>query len=1197
MRLPVLCLAWFGLGLALADENNGQPKPDGSRVGILDSPISFLQGDSILPDAIYLRNENGDPIFVPKVRYADFERYLKERTGVNKLDFPTAILESIDVRGVILDGYAELKIDLSMSMNSPSKELIRLPLSMRNMNWVSRPKTVGGKSNIVVAGSEDEGLTWWIEPDGSPKYTLSLEAVAKTEQSFSESSLRLELPESASKIHLEVPGSDLSIQWMGATGEVLQTQVANGTTQAVIRGRGGIGTLVWRDQISSRDLGAVEVDSSTRLLRNDDGKEYRGETRLRIVSDNRVGPRELIIVLPENAKWSPSPISGAPSNWTLNAWQPLEKKRRQKNAPVSAESTDTRERLLLRLSDLGRNIVEEISIDWTMTMDDPSNGNFSVTGIEVEGVQRHEGHLSVVLPMKARFSWLPSTEYLLSRQLPANDVSDAIEYDFRFNRQPIRLHALISDDAAQVRWRPDYLVSFDKNGMRLQGVLTFPNDPSQLIGLNIVGGNWKLDTVVWDKTGELVETEFVDGNTVRFLPSNLSSTDDPLIEEILNSNSAIAIRFSAFQNLPANDDIRTAFQLPQISLVSDGKRKVERGTGTLVLDYGSWQVIAAETRIVGFAKSSELPSSLNALLTDIPASELQIFRFQSSGPNCRWNGRITRTQQATSASMTTRVAIQNDEWRIERNWSMRSVGPNLQRLPIRIPSSWVEDDQTSGLQRISDEVKVTSDGLAIEFKVIDKPKDGWVTVESTRSTWPAAFDLQLTFRQAIPFPDSEHADIAISHSIRLPLPQLGVKPTTLISDHQATIEAGPNLQCIVDQAGSKPMRYTHQDRRVTFPLSDTNQYLDVQIAPLISMYETTVDVQRVWLQTIKNSQQRRERCVMRLETRLPSITFQLPPGWSETATNILVNHRKMTFEPDINTGFYRVILPIGNDFKTFIAPPMNEDRPSQAIDGEPKLFVVEFWNHSEISESWNELIEARLPRIVGSSGSTSLLWHIVLPTNEHLWTSSSTLLSDQRWVWENLGWRRRSRYSQELVEKEFGASVQPLIASQTNQYVFTSVGSTGTNSDYFIGQIRVVPRYVLWLPVAMAVLILTALWPKLGVLRHPWLLLVVVVILGLLSMIAADMTIMLIQAALASLLIVTLVKLLSWASKQRVHRRSIFTNRTLPVSPNRQIPRGSPEESATRLPPVELTGSASAALTPSTHAMEDIQAIQNPEIR
>jgi hypothetical protein len=333
---------------------------------------------------------------------------------------------------------------------------------------------------------------------------------------------------------------------------------------------------------------------------------------------------------------------------------------------------------------------------------------------------------------------------------------------------------------------------------------------------------------------------------------------------------------------------------------------------------------------------------------------------------------------------------------------------------------------------------------------------------------------------------------------------------------------------------------------------------------------------------------------MRVHTKLKALKFKLPEGWSEATTNLVVNQRKLSLEPDMESGFYRIVLPRDENFKSLMLPLSNDLQMKGSLDSESKPIVVEFWNWTDQPEDWSRAIAARLPTIAGSSGSAPLLWQVIVPDTEHLWTSSSTLLTDQRWEWKNLGWHRQQNVSQEQIESEFGASAQPAIATRTNQYVFRSLGSFGDQLDEPVESIRVIPRFVLWLPVASIVLLLTALWPRMGVFQHPWMLLAVVVFLGLLSMTAPDMTILLVQAALASLLIVALVKILSWASGQRVRRRSIFGNRTMPAPSARPTPRTSNDESAGTQPKFEGTGSVA---TPSTHAMDANHPASISEVR
>ncbi|MFN9916147.1 MAG: hypothetical protein ACK53L_26390, partial [Pirellulaceae bacterium] len=104
------------------------------------------------------------------------------------------------------------------------------------MNWTALPRGQGGKKNLVLASVDDGGLEWLVEPDGSTSYALQLESVVKVEQLYTESSLRLELPDVATSISLDLPGDNLQVQWEGAVGEVLETEVVGDKTAVTVRG-------------------------------------------------------------------------------------------------------------------------------------------------------------------------------------------------------------------------------------------------------------------------------------------------------------------------------------------------------------------------------------------------------------------------------------------------------------------------------------------------------------------------------------------------------------------------------------------------------------------------------------------------------------------------------------------------------------------------------------------------------------------------------------------------------------------------------------------------------------------------------------------------------------------------------------------------------------------------------------------------
>ncbi len=122
-----------------------------------------------------------------------------------------------------------------------------------------------------------------------------------------------------------------------------------------------------------------------------------------------------------------------------------------------------------------------------------------------------------------------SNDYLLTQQVPAPDYSQAIEYDFRFARQGALLRTSIQQESSQIVFRPDYLVRIEKGFIRLDGVLTFGADPSQIFGLELIGGKWSIDYVTWDKGGQTIVTERNGNNNVRISTSNLLSSADTSI--------------------------------------------------------------------------------------------------------------------------------------------------------------------------------------------------------------------------------------------------------------------------------------------------------------------------------------------------------------------------------------------------------------------------------------------------------------------------------------------------------------------------------------------------------------------------------------------------------------------------------------------------------------------------------------------
>jgi hypothetical protein len=907
----------------------------------------------------------------------------------------------------------------------------------------------------------------------------------------------------------------------------------------------------------------------------EDGKSFRGLSRIRVVADGRHGAREWTVRLPSKARWLPMAGGNANSGWRLERIE------------ADGERTgDSNERLRLFLAESARPTTEEITVEWRWDSGQVADEQLIFRGLEIEEAQRHEGRFTIVLPSRSRFSWPPGSDQVLVQQAPSADSAEATDYEFRFFRQPFQLNGLIAEEKTAARWNSDYLVRLDGSELVLEGILTPPSDRKSFVGWELLGGAWQVESVVSEKTGEPIRTEMIDGHGLRILGS-----DNGLLEEVGRSDTLAvggpaAIRIRASQPLPTDEVRQVSFQLPRFRITTAGSPRLQRGEGTLVVDYGAWQIFPTELKTSGLVKTAEIPNSLRGLLVNDGTPPSGAFRFLADGPEPRWSGRIRRTSRVVSASLTTGIEVGRTDWRCRRRWTITTQGPELERLPIRIPSRWIVMDATTGTEVVSESLKIASDGQRLETRFLTKDADGWATIEPVRLSWPSAFELEISYGEGYRLADE---GASAEQTLPIPLVKLGLKPAALLYAEDSRLTVGDGLLCRVDMAGLPPRFYSPADGAAGVPLDETQLEWKLGVAGVVSATARQADIERLWIQTVLNKQERRDRYVARLSTVQPLLHYNLPAGWSISNVSALVNGRKVSFEAMDREGsrVIQLVMPFPSAQGRKL-----EGRSSGAdstlaeagLSGKSLNVVVELFHWSTEKRGWTDRLELALPKLQESLQPTPLLWQVCVPADEHLWSSSPGLLANHRWAWSNLGWQRLAAVSQGSLEAELGASRQLELSAATNSYTFTALTGEATAGQAWGEYILVLPRYLLWLPVACLALLFTAAWPRLGITRHPWMLLAVTTLLGMLSLWAPDMAMILIQAALASLGVVALVAAVRWAIHQRGHRRSVFAGRASPSAAGRATAAGLREDSKRKMG----TDGSAAPSHSATHTVEHV---------
>jgi hypothetical protein len=147
-----------------------------------------------------------------------------------------------------------------------------------------------------------------------------------------------------------------------------------------------------------------------------------------------------------------------------------------------------------------------------------------------------------------------------------------------------------------------------------------------------------------------------------------------------------------------------------------------------------------------------------------------------------------------------------------------------------------------------------------------------------------------------------------------------------------------------------------------------------------------------------------------------------------------------------------------------------------------------------------------------------------------------------QWRWSDLVLRRVGDLPQEQIEERFGATKQPMLAKQVNQYDLTSIGANQQLEATFI------PAAMIWLPVSSIVLLLAGVLRGNRWIRWPWFWAVFFAFYFVFCQVAWDISLLVLQAACVSVVLALLYGVASWLMDRKARRRSIFVSRQYKTS-------------------------------------------------
>jgi len=273
--------------------------------------------------------------------------------------------------------------------------------------------------------------------------------------------------------------------------------------------------------------------------------------------------------------------------------------------------------------------------------------------------------------------------------------------------------------------------------------------------------------------------------------------------------------------------------------------------------------------------------------------------------------------------------------------------------------------------------------------------------------------------------------------------------------------------------------------------------LNLRITPLERSRALGTSVQRVFLQTWLNGQEREDRVAIRLIAAEAKIRLRLPDGANTDELIVAVDG---TQQEEVGvTDRDEVVVEI---------PPEKRG----------KVCVLEFWYSflpgRSSRGSWQTSLKP--PAVVGVSAVRQIMWQVVTPSDEHLLLDPSGYVPELNWKWRLPLFGRHAAQSQAELEAWVGASEQNPLPAAANHYLFSSFGQSP------MLQLSLIRRRWLLLVTAGTVLAVGMVLLYLPWARHPATLLVAGVSVGGLAFIAPELAGLAGQGAIVGVLLALL---------------------------------------------------------------------------
>lgn len=1104
-----ICLA---LLLSCASISHGQP-PTGTP-GLPDRVPSALEKGVVKPDAFYLRDSGGNYIFVPNLRYEEFERLLRSQKPLLDPQLPThQILQweiagdipstngtASNVAGGIISGdIARWEVSLTVRLSSAATGAVAIPVGLAEWHLSATPQFSGEGEHLLELMSPTAGYQWWIKGAANSEHTLKLQLISKVTQTIDRLSIKTSLPAAPIKVRVKVDGSNLRPEIEGQPGIAIASEaLENNRTEFRYETSGGNQSLQWRRSNEQTRTFAIECQSKTTVEVMEGGNPWKCRTTFAIQATSVTLAGEFRLTLPAGAQWQPAATALSDSTYIL-----------EEVPPENAEGEQQRDlALLCRLNDGRGSGPLEIVVDWIWVPQAvENNGPIRFVAPQIQTVDRHEGYIDLLYPANYRLITLAnSNTFPVPNDSGVPTDKNAVRY--RFDRNPAALNLSLRPEFSETRLRPAYVVEVYRNRVLLKGILDISLPQGTGSSVVMAPGTWTISEVEQALSGAAVSIQPEDENRIRLQPPPSAI---PAGDVTRNTNW----RMEGVKDLADDRSLPLTIDLPSLISETPGVEPVrfDYGAGTLVLVPADNVMLQPnETETLGLIPDSEIPAAALDLIPQDRRRRAVAYRFQSASSAPVWSGVRELLPQQVTAEADTNIDITPQLVSVTQRWKIRVANEPLSALRMIVSRDAFErsaiiatiDGNTMSLLEVAPDpnvdIAIAEDETLVEFM----------------QTGDLVGELQIAVDTKTPINlrDGEAVENKLSLASLLLPQKTGYLKANLSIQHAPDVELLSTMTTQRGTGGWRSLEWASSSDAVSLQTDNNLSGLKLELKQLERLKTGSVRVTRAWLQTAFNTAQRRDRMVYAIETTNRRISIQVPAAGLDALYDVLIDGKRGVYSVDKESSTLIIEL-------------------SESTS--PRTRCIELWSEAGRAVT-GEAIDLSIPTVVQATGSPAFLWELILPSSEHLVLQPANLTPEWQWTWSGLGWRRSSGSNQQELENWVGASSQSPLPTRLNRYLMSGLGIP-------VGiRFTIVPKPWIWLPVGASIIALTLLWTSLKVFRHPVALSSFFVALASVAIYAPDAAMVLGQLVLLASIFALVIMTSQWAIGRRVKRRSVFTS-------------------------------------------------------